>query len=625
MRFARLSLLLVTIPAVALVALVLAPPRERLPQSSPISRIATTTSGGVSLTPPPLPAAGPATLATRLAAATALARDLDPLAESLLGALIDAALAGGDPAIADAARRELDRFHEANAQLARDTAEWTSREAAELARDGSPAAIGRYAEAIAAARIVGDAELVKRFQRESEAVRHDLRRREIEEQVDRIRGVAKADAAADDEDPKVRKGFEELAAGNPENAIALVDRLVKRTDREHKEHACRAALRDLALTREAIAKATALVPDDDSFRPLPALLDERETRCRLEEGGRAIQRGDSKTALERLDIADLTRLNGRAPATPDVLYLYGRALEADGRTEEALVCYRAAIGVATWLEPGTPVEILRLLARRRAQRQGISIDSPGAGPRWHRLPRARFTFFHELEGSAGSFAARVEAARARALTRLGIPDPIRIQSKTTVFLFASEARYRASGTAPRPWAGGHASLDSFADGNGTAIFVFAPGPDTRSSLDQVLVHEWTHVLVMEYLRGEDLPSWAAEGAATWVTEPWTSRLAVIGATDSHRDDWAKALLAPDDWRYMSSSGDTALGFYAQSFIAFTTLVRRTGTAKTALAAAQKLLVDAPKDPFPTLGFKDQEDWAKLVAEISREIVPPKKK
>src|SRR5207248_2713694 len=115
-------------------------------------------------------------------------------------------------------------------------------------------------------------------------------------------------------------------------------------------------------------------------------------------------------------------------------------------------------------------------ARCRAASRPISARSPGVGPSWRRLPRARFTLFHETAGSAGKLAARVEAARAQALSRLAFGDPVRVQAaKTVVFVFASEESYRSSGLAPRPWAGGHASFESLEDGCACTICVYVPG------------------------------------------------------------------------------------------------------------------------------------------------------
>src|SRR5262249_50637132 len=156
----------------------------------------------------------------------------------------------------------------------------------------------------------------------------------------------------------------------------------------HNIAACTSTLRDIALARSVIDEAVALTRDETPYRGLREKLSEKELRCRIEEGGRAIRRGDPGAAA-LLQLGALTRSDGPAPANQRILSLLGRALEAGGRPDEARGRYLTAIGTATWLPNDAPIEILRWLARCRAVSKPISERSPG-GSGWRRLPRARF-------------------------------------------------------------------------------------------------------------------------------------------------------------------------------------------------------------------------------------------
>jgi hypothetical protein len=500
-------------------------------------------------------------------------------------------------------------------QQARETAAWLAHEARALATEASPAGVPRFAEAIAAAREAGDPQGAARLEAERDALKLELERRHVNEVVEKLReGVRVADGS-DDPDEAVKEGFGRLARGEVAAVGPLLVTLVKRADASHEIAACTSALRDIALARSVIDEAVALARDETPYRKLREKLAERELRCRIEAGGRAIRSGNA-AAAELLELGALTRLDGTAPANPHLLYLLGRALETDGRPDEARGRYLTAIGTATWLPNDAAIEILRWLARCRAVSRPISERSPG-GPGWRRLPRARFTVFQETKGTASKIAARVEAARARALSRLAFGDPIRLQAtKTVVFVFASEESYRSSGLSPRPWAGGHASWDTLEDGQSSTICVYMPGAGARFDLDDVLGHEWAHVLVEEHTRGAPLPSWAVEGVATW-TERESERQRFydyLKRPGVRPVPWPDAITARYDRRYQGDDPDWAYHFYAQSLLAFDVVARRVGSAGSALLAAERVL-EYPEFPFKALGFKDREDFEKLAASV----------
>ncbi len=596
---------------VGLAAFFVEPPsREHPPTEPPRSPLAAVASSAPLAEPPRK--GDDAALAAALAQAIELAHDLDPAAESQLAEILAAAERAGADAVARRARGETEKLRAALARQARETATWLAQEARALAGEVSPAGMGRFAEAIAAAREAGDPAAAARLERERDALRLELERRHVNDVVKKLRDGVRVADGSDDPDEAVQQGFARLTRGEVAAVAPLLQKLVKRAEASHGIAACTSALHDIALARAAIDEAVTLTHDEAPFRGLRDKLAGNELRCRIEEGGRAIRRGDG-AAAELLDLGALTRLDGTAPANPHILYLVGRALEADGRADEARGRYLTAIGTATWLPNDAPIEILRWLARCRAASKQISEHSPG-GPGWRRLPRARFTLFQE--NKAGKLAARVEADRARALSRLAFGDPIRVQaSKTVVFVFASEESYRSSGLSPRPWAGGHASWDWLEDGPASTICVYMPGQGARFDVDDVLGHEWAHVLVEEHTRGASLPSWAVEGVATW-TERDTERqhfLDFLNRKGVKPVPWPQAITAWSDWRYRGEDPNWAYHFYAQSLLAFDVVGRRAGSAGSALLAIERLA--GAEDPFKALGFLDREDFEKLAASV----------
>jgi hypothetical protein len=307
-------------------------------------------------------------------------------------------------------------------------------------------------------------------------------------------------------------------------------------------------------------------------------------------------------------MAELVRLDGRAPASPKVLYLLGRALEADGEPAKAREQYLTAIGTATWLANDAPLELLRYLARRRAVGRSIGPTSPGVEPSWRRLVKSHFVLFHELAGSAAGLARRVEDDRARSLARLGLADPARLASKPVVFVFRDEQRYHSSGNAARGWAAGHATHDELEDGGASTMVVYEFADDDFN-VDDVIGHEWTHILVDEHLAGARLPSWAVEGVATWTERDSVRarRLASLAGYDWPIESIGYFLRRWVDWRYVGASASAAETFYSESLAAFDTVARRNGSAAAALAAAREVRTNG-KTPFEVLGFKDGADF-----------------
>ncbi len=502
---------------------------------------------------------------------------------------------------------------------ARENAEWTRAEARAYAKAGSPSAVARFVEAIGAARVIKDEESAQTLERELAQLKEDLHRRHVEAVVERLKGASRDQLPKDDE---IREIAAELDRGEAARAPLLVKKLVTRADSEHDQARCEVALRLLAPARRALERCVELRVDPEWCDHAAMSVKERELRCRLEEGGRAAQKGDGPAARSFLDLAELVKLDGRAPASSRVLYLLGRALEADGEPEEALKHYWAAIGTATWLARDTSIELVRWLARCRAAERPISVKSPGAGTSWRPLRRGRFVLFHEKPETADGLARRIDEARKVALARLDFTEPL-VAQKPVVIVFPSEERYRDSGMAPSGWAGGHASHDTLEDGGASTLVVYDDEKDP-GALDTVLVHEWAHILVDARIGNRNLPSWAVEGVATW-TEPEAARarrLARAATVKSSFLQWRSFLSLRADPRYVGADPAGAGTFYAQALVAFEVAVRSRGNADAALRAAESApVMDAPPgwkpNWFKVLDFKDEEEFARAADAVLR--------
>lgn len=543
-------------------------------------------------------------LEARLAHAVELGREFDPVVPRLLEDIAHAADLAGLADIAARARGALADYQAASKAWDQETYARTREEARALARDGSPAALSRFAEAIAWAHATDGPEAVKALEAELEAFRFELRRRDVVAAVDRDRAGEKDDGTTDD-DPLVRAAFEALARGDASVEPALVKRLADRMEVEHLAGACKLAVRDGVLARSAMDRSSSLVGHEARrTRAVRALL-QAELRCRLEEAGRCVRRADGPAALALLDMVELAKLDEQAPGSARIHYLLGRALEADGKPDEAQEDYLAAIGTASWLPADSPIELLRWFARCRAGEKMLTRFSPGVGAGWRRIARPTCVVFEELGEQGLGLGGRVERARRKAIERLGLGEPTRLQAlKPVIFVYASEEHYRR-GAAPTVWAGGHAQWDELEDGLASTIVVYA-----TEELEDTLVHEWTHVVVNDHMKGERLPSWAIEGVATWAEEGETQKLRLSRAAREleRLPGWGDFLAASRDPRYVGSDGDFARQFYAQALLAFETAVRRLGNPGAVLAAASKIVTQGG-DPFAPLGFKDEEDFA----------------
>lgn len=612
------------------------------------------------LTPAPTPSPSPLTeLEKRLARGRILASDRDPGGVAFLEELVRDAKAASDRLVAEAAAAELEKLRAVLLVEARKQAQWLEAEARELLGAGSNAATGRLAEAIEAWQTVGDAARTAKLEGELETMRADLRRREVERVQERARAALAGDSAVDEAE-EIKKLWDLLQRGDVTAFDPLLEKLIEAAKSAHQTKACGRALRHVALARRALEVMLAFARDDRPGKVWEGRLDDRELRCRLDEGGRAIQEGDGLAALGHLDLAALCRLDGKAAYDPRVLYLYGRALEADGRLGEARDSYRAAIGTLTFLPPDAPLELIRYLARRSARHRAVTVHSPGIGPSWRRLPRARYTLFVETEESAAPVERVIEAARAAAVERLGLGDPVRIQAKTVLFVFATEDGYHEADGAPKGWAIGHATADTLEDGRGNAIMTFDPRSrlkDPKSArpdhdglpyLENVLTHEWAHVLVDQHTKGAFLPSWAAEGVASFVeSEPWRGeRLRYSaplwvnrGEDEANLAHWERMLLHWIDPRYAGDDGGAAARFYSESLLAFDVVARHAGSVRSALELSRRIddawprprklakdpngpaleKADPVPDVFNALGFEKSDDFIAL----AKTLVPPK--
>jgi tetratricopeptide (TPR) repeat protein len=565
--------------------------------------------------PPPREDGGAARrLEARLDRAIELARDFEPLVPRLLEGVAEDADRAGQAELAARARRELAAYAAASRSRDLGLAARLRDEARALAKEGSPAAVARFVEAAEAARVTDGPEAARGLEAELEAHRFELRRLAAALAVDRDRAGQKDDGTTDD-DPRVRAGFAAFGQGDGAAEGPLVALLSHRADVEHKAGTCALAVRDLALARSVTAEVAARL-HDESHRPLAELLAD-ELRCRLEAAARSSRLGDGSASLGFLDMAELVKLDPRAPASPRVLYLLGRAFEADGRRDEARDEYLAAIGVATWLPEGAPTDLLRWFARCRAAHRDVTVSSPGVGKQWRRIDRPGCVIYEELGEAGLGMGGRVDRARQKAIDKLRLGEPVRAQAfKPVVFVYASEARYRRD-AAPSVWAGGHAEWSKLEDGLGSEIVVYlTPG------LDDVLAHEWTHVIVNDGLKGARLPSWAVEGVASWVEEGDARKWRLKTAAENLRrlPAWRVFLETRTDPRYVSASPEAATMFYAQALLAFETAEKRLGSAGSVLLGAVKILAEQA-DPFEALGFKNGEDFEKAAGVVIPEEKP----
>jgi hypothetical protein len=547
-------------------------------------------------------------LEARLARAIDLAHDFEPLSANILRDIAAGATVAKLPGIATRARSELELYEKAT--RARDIAMATRArdEARALARNLEPAAISRFAEAIALASAIGDAASARSLAGELEMLRTDMRSREAIVRVDRDR-AGKRDDGTTDEDPKLRDGFERLARGERAALDPVLTALVKRAGAEHDAGSPGLAVRDYLLARHALELAN--VPFNAGSE-----LGRVELQSRLEEAGRLARRSDGPAALALLEMSELRTLDESAPRSAKVHYLLGRALEADGRPDEAKKDYESAMGTVTWLGTSVSIELLRYFARCRVLREPITIESPGAGPTWRRIPRPSCVVFVEAGDEGLGMGGRVERARDKAIHKLGLGEPIRQQAfPPVVFVYSSRERYRR-GAAPSLWAGGHSTWNELEDGLASEMVVYL-----TPELDDTLAHEWTHVIVNDAMKGERLPSWAIEGVASWVEEGETRkwRLSLAAAERERLPSWHSFLTTRLDPRYVGADSRGAAQFYAQSLLAFETAVKRTGSAGKVLAAATKIAAEKG-DPFAALGFEDEEDFSKAAG-----VVVPRKK
>ena len=542
-------------------------------------------------------------LEARLAKAIDLAHDFEPLSANILRDIAAGATVAKLPEIATRARSELELYEKAARARDLAVATRTRDEARALAKNLEPAAISRFAEAIALASAVGDAASAHSLVGELETLRSDMRSGDAIARVDRERAGKREDGTTD-EDPKVRDGFERLGRGDASALIPLLNALVKRAAAENEAGVGRLAVRDYVLVRRAIELANVHL---DAASDLAR----NEVQLRLEEAGRCARRGDGPHALELLDMGELRKLDENAPRSSRVHYLLGRALEADGRNDEAKKEYESAMGTITWLAADPPIELVRYFARCRAQGEPITIESPGAGTTWRRIPRPSCVVFVE-EGEEGlGMGGRVERAREKAVQKLGLGEPIRQQAfPPVVFVYSSRDRYRR-GAAPSLWAGGHSTWNELEDGLASEIVVYL-----TPELDDTLAHEWTHVIVNDAMKGARLPSWAIEGVASWVEEGQTRkwRLSLAEKDLQKLPSWKSFLSIRLDSRYVGSSSGGAAHFYAQSLLAFETATKRAGSAGKVLAAAARIVL-GNTDPFAALGFKDEDDFAKAAGVV----------
>lgn len=225
----------------------------------------------------------------------------------------------------------------------------------------------------------------------------------------------------------------------------------------------------------------------------------------LDRARRALERDDYRRAQRLLrPLLDANR-------DSDVLrYLYGRALELEPRgASRAREHYVKVLG-PRFDRDRRETAWLGEIARRKLAGEEIGPATAGVGGKWRRVTTEHFVIYHPFPRIEGWLRDEPEDALLDALERLEVLErEVAFDGLVQVFLYEDRDAYIEAHEDDR--AAGHARHRQAPDG----VLVQISAWPSRELYMGTFRHEVAHAVVPQ-VASPALPTWAHEGAATWV-------------------------------------------------------------------------------------------------------------